>query len=343
MAPIGRRASASISWIRLSPETGLPGAGFRGAWRPRWQARPRNALRVQHPRHACGELAGRQRLSHHNIRVHASHAEIPAHQDYGDRLADTAHFANQGRAGQARHALVGQHSVEALRIGAEGGKRGSAGGEGDRSVAEELERLGGKAHERLLVVHHEHALPFAAWQRQVLVRLFRGGDAASRDTRSTPPCGIACTAFVTRFITTWCTCVESPSIAARPACRRGAMVTFAGSLAASWSSASRTTASTYTGMRSPTPLRLTARMRSTSARPRSPAAMMLSRSRRSRVSFFASRIAISPYPRIAPRMLLKSCAMPPASVPMASIFCDCLSCISRRSFSSCACFCALTS
>ena len=43
----------------------------------------------------------------------------------------------------------------------------------------------------------------------------------------------------------------------------------------------RTTACDVTGTRSPTPLRLNARMRSTSARPRSPAAMTLSRSRRS--------------------------------------------------------------
>ena len=42
-------------------------------------------------------------------------------------------------------------------------------------------------------------------------------------------------------------------------------------------------------------------------------------------------------------MLLKSCAMPPASVPMASIFCDWRSWISSRSFSASASFRAVMS
>ena len=44
----------------------------------------------------------------------------------------------------------------------------------------------------------------------------------------------------------------------------------------------------------------------------------------------------SEYPEITIRRLLKSCAMPPASRPIASIFCDCRSCCSsaRRSVTS---------
>ena len=102
-------------------------------------------------------------------------------------------------------------------------------------------------------------------------------------------------AFVARFITHLVhlrRIARAPRLGLRAS--RGKIVTLAGGLAASWSSASRTTRSTCTGTRSPTPLRLNARIRSTSARPRSPAVMMLSRSRRSRLPFGASRSAISP-------------------------------------------------
>ena len=104
-------------------------------------------------------------------------------------------------------------------------------------------------------------------------------------TRSVPPAGIAWMALVARLATTWCTCVASPSTAARPACSLACTVTLGGNFAKTRSSTSRTTRSTWTGTRSPTALRLKASTRSTSARPRSPATMMLSRSRARRLPF----------------------------------------------------------
>src|SRR5882672_1851198 len=70
-------------------------------------------------------------------------------------------------------------------------------------------------------------------------------------------------------------------------------------------------------------------MRSTSVFARPAACMTLSRYRRKALPSAECWYASSPYPRIAPRMLLKSWAIPPASVPIASIFCDCLSCAWR--------------
>ncbi len=59
-----------------------------------------------------------------------------------------------------------------------------------------------------------------------------------------------------------------------------------------------------------------------SSRPRMPASKTLLEVLCSRLSLSARSSASSVKPMMAARMLLKSWAMPPASVPRASIFCD---------------------
>ena len=112
-------------------------------------------------------------------RVSRRDAKIAAHQHDRNRRADAPHLANERAAGHAGHALVGEQGIEALWVGTEGGKGGDTGGEADRRVAKALERLGGKAHQRLFIVHHQDALPGAARQRPILVGNLGGRIAAS--------------------------------------------------------------------------------------------------------------------------------------------------------------------
>ena len=75
--------------------------------------------------------------------------------------------------------------------------------------------------------------------------------------------------------------------------------------------------------------RLKARICLTRSLPRMPALSTCCMLRLRRVPFIASSIAISVKPTIAARILLKSWAMPPASVPIASILRACLSWFSK--------------
>src|ERR1051326_1123817 len=81
---------------------------------------------------------------------------------------------------------------------------------------------------------------------------------------------------------------------------------------------------------SSTCLREKARSCRVSAAARRAALRISSRSSIWRVLPLNSAVRRSVYPTIAVRMLLKSCATPPASCPTASIFCDCSSCSSSR-------------
>ena len=75
-------------------------------------------------------------------RCHHLPAHIAAHSRIGIALPDSAYFADQRRPRHAGHALVGDHRIETLRLGAEGLERRDAGGEPDRHVAQLLEGLG---------------------------------------------------------------------------------------------------------------------------------------------------------------------------------------------------------
>jgi hypothetical protein len=84
----------------------------------------------------------------------------------------------------------------------------------------------------------------------------------------------------------------------------------------------------HTGVRASGCWRLKARIWRTSSRPRRAAVLISCRLSRAGCPGSRSWRARSALPRMAARMLLKSCATPPASVPSASIFCDCASCCS---------------
>ena len=79
--------------------------------------------------------------------------------------------------------------------------------------------------------------------------------------------------------------------------------------------------------------RLNARICLTRSLARWDAPMMLARVSRDESRAASVSSSISAPPMITPRMLLKSCAIPPASVPSASIFCACRSWASSFSFS----------
>ncbi len=98
-----------------------------------------------------------------------------------------------------------------------------------------------------------------------------------------------------------------------------------------------------TGTCSTTPLRLNSSTRRTKALARPPACRTRSMWRRSGVPGAACCWAMSPKPRIAPRMLLKSCAIPPASVPSASMRCACCRRMSKFALATSAAFLAVMS
>src|SRR5882672_11812757 len=124
-------------------------------------------LRVQRPRHAGGELARGQGFSYDDIRLHALDAEITTHQHHRNRAAEDTHFPDERGAGKTGPALVGKHGIEALRLCPEGRERSGTGRKADWSIAKLLERFGGKAHERFLVVNHQHPLSRPALQRSL--------------------------------------------------------------------------------------------------------------------------------------------------------------------------------
>ena len=93
-------------------------------------------------------------------------------------------------------------------------------------------------------------------------------------------------------------------------------------------SVSCTTSASDTAVRCGGSLRLKVRICRTRSRARRPALSISSRLSSTGEPGAQSALASSTLPRMAPRMLLKSCAMPPAMVPTACILCDSRSCAS---------------
>jgi len=153
---------------------------------------------------------------------------------------------------------------------------------------------------------------------------------------SLPPCGIASRAFTARLSTICVICVGSASTRPNPA---DALTTSAmsspirrrsiGSIPAIVVLRSRILGASTCFL-----------LNASSCRVRSPAwlaASLMTRTRRSRVSSPSRSVSSSsPWPVITVSRLLKSCATPPASRPMLSIFCDWRTCSSscRRSVTS---------
>ncbi len=92
----------------------------------------------------------------------------------------------------------------------------------------------------------------------------------------------------------------------------------------------RATAATSTILGSSSCCRLNVSSRFVNVAARIPALWISSRSLRSGSPSFRPSDAMLLKLRMTERMLLKSCAMPPESCPIASIFWDCRSCCSVR-------------
>lgn len=138
----------------------------------------------------------------------------------------------------------------------------------------------------------------------------------------------ACQALVPRFMITWLICDASALTSSGSFGARWVMRRLGGSVArSSWTVSSTTGCSAWqvntAGWR-----RLNDRMRCTMSRARSPALVISSMQACTAAGSPWRSRASAALPRMAATMLLKSCAMPPAMVPSASIFCDSRSCVS---------------
>ena len=142
------------------------------------------------------------------------------------------------------------------------------------------------------------------------------------------PCS-ACTALVPRLSSTCPSRVASARMAGPFGATSLTSWTLEPMAVRSRLQVSVTMASGQTGVRASGCWRLKARIWRTSSRPRRAALLISCRLCRAGWPVGRSWRARSALPRMAARMLLKSCATPPASVPSASIFCDCASCCSR--------------
>ncbi|MCY1534850.1 hypothetical protein D9M68_702340 [compost metagenome] len=146
----------------------------------------------------------------------------------------------------------------------------------------------------------------------------------------------ACTALVPRLSSTCPIWVGSAWMSGVPVAKLCTSCTCEGVAARSRLQDSARMSPTQTGLRCIGCCRLKASTWRTSSRPRRAAALISCRLSRAGAPGGRSWRASSALPRMAARMLLKSCATPPASVPSASIFCDWASCCS----SACWCHCA---
>ena len=153
----------------------------------------------------------------------------------------------------------------------------------------------------------------------------------------------ACQALVHRFISTCCTCVASASTGSGDEARRVLSRTPAGSSERISRSASST--SGFSGWRCSSCVwrRLKARICCTSWRARMAARWISARLSWAAWSGPTSSRARARLPRMAASRLLKSCATPPARVPMASIFCDSRSCVSSARCCASACLSSVMS
>ncbi len=123
--------------------------------------------------------------------------------------------------------------------------------------------------------------------------------------------------------------VASPSTRGVCACTWTLSSIDGGNVARSSFAASATVGPISSGRRSDGWRRLKTRIRSTSSLPRRAAFISSARSSSSDSRERVSLPISSAYPVMANRMLLKSCAIPPARVPTASSFCACRSSSSR--------------
>src|SRR6185437_3740440 len=143
------------------------------------------------------------------------------------------------------------------------------------------------------------------------------------------PPAMACPALVTRLITICRSCPASPMTGGTLEIRPSSVMV-AGRLARSSFSAERVRSARSTARRLTASLRLKARMRPTRSRARSLACRIISRLLRSRLFSGRARAVVLASAKTGTSVLLSSWAMPPASVPNASSFCECSSwrCIS---------------
>ena len=107
---------------------------------------------------------------------------------------------------------------------------------------------------------------------------------------------------------------------------RTTISTVGGSVTLSKRTVSCTTSANCNATRAGDSLRLNARIWRTRSRARRPALSISAKLIRAGESWPASCCARATLPKMAPMMLLKSCAMPPAMVPTACILCDSRSC-----------------
>ena len=168
------------------------------------------------------------------------------------------------------------------------------------------------------------------------------GSGSDRQPEMTmpPPSGIASRAFTTRLTNASSSWVASAWTGGRSASNRVSMVSPAPIVRASRSAICATVPARSIGSMTRSCLRAKASMRWVSVAPRSAAMRALARNCEMSWPCARRRSARSRLPRMAESRLLKSCATPPVSLPMASIFCDwkkasCVlssaSCASRRS------------
>ena len=141
-------------------------------------------------------------------------------------------------------------------------------------------------------------------------------------------------ALAARFMTTWCSWVGSAITRGQPSGSRQSMVMLAGRVGRSRSSTSVTTAARETGTSSWSTWRLKVRICRTRARARREASTIARLCSATIGSSPFSADSSSARPRIGASRLLKSWAMPPARLPIASSLRVCSSC---RSNSWCCC------
>ncbi len=147
---------------------------------------------------------------------------------------------------------------------------------------------------------------------------------------SRPPPGIASRAFTTRLSTTCSICAGSASTRPTPGATVVTSSTSSPISRCSIGSRSATTTSSARTRVCSTCLRLKARSWRVRVAARSPTRLISSTSLRTGSSARRRCSSRSLRPEMTGNRLLKSWAMPPASRPTASIFCDCRSSASRR-------------
>jgi len=135
-------------------------------------------------------------------------------------------------------------------------------------------------------------------------------------------------ALVHRFSSACPTCVASASTHGRPGCNCICSPMAGGRVTRNRRSVSCTISASDKTERCGGWLRLKVRIWRTRSRARRPALSISSRLCSTGESGAQSAWASATLPRMAPRMLLKSCAMPPAIVPTACILCDSRNCAS---------------